>query len=214
MVREEVRQMGTTDVLSRSVQHTHEGLAERFDAARAVATMVAPPRQAYGRIDGFLAITCMHLHATDAVLLRPARRRITGGETMVHDYVRAVKTLEVVLAHVKANEYGSVYERAFGSPVWSYVDAAMTAQQHREKALCNWLTETLDDDELDRLTKRLRDAQLAAPTRPHPNSAHTGLLGLATRKVMHTVDRVRDNLEGRMISEPVRASKRPPRRVS
>lgn len=203
--------MGTTDALRRSVQHTHEGLAERLDAARAMAASADRPRQAYERIDGFLATTSMHLHAVDAVLLPPARRRLTDGGALVHDYVHAVKMLEVVLAHVKANEYGSAYERGFPWPlVWSDVDAAMAAQQRQEKTLCDRLTEALDDDEIRRLTQRLRDVALAAPSRPHPYTPHTGLLGLVARKVMHTADHFWDSVEGRMVPEPVRAPKRRP----
>jgi hypothetical protein len=215
VAHDEVRRMGTTEALRRSVQDTHDGLAERFDAARAMASAADGPRQSYERIDGFLASTSMHLHAVDAVLLPPVRRRVTGGGALVHDYVHVVKMLEVVLAHVKANEYGSVYERSFPWPsVWSDVDAAMAAQQGQEKTLCERLTETLDDDELDQLTQRLGDAQMAAPSRPHPYSPHTGLLGLVARRVMHTADQFWDSVEGRMVPEPVRASKRAPGRLA
>lgn len=207
--------MGTTDALRRSVQHTHEDLAERLDAARHLAFSVDEPRQAYERIDGFLATASRHLHAVDAVLLPRVRRRVDGGRELVHDYVHAVKGLEVLLAHAKANEYGSVYERTFRwAPVWSDVEDALAAQQRQEKVLCDRLGETLDDDELDGLAQRLRNAELAAPSRPHPYTPHTGLLGLVARKVMHTADLFWDSVEGRMVPEPERVPKRPPGRVA
>jgi hypothetical protein len=206
--------MGTTEALRRSIEDTHDELVERFGAARAMAAAPDRPRQAYERVDGFLATTSMHLHAVDAVLVPVVRHRVTDGGALVHDYLHAVRLLEVVLAHVKGHEYGSVYERSFSWPsVWSDVGSAMSAQQRQEKVLCDRLTETLDDDELDRLTQRLRAAQQAAPSRPHPYSPHTGLLGLVTRKVMHTADRFWDTVEGRMVPEPVRARKRRPGRV-
>ena len=203
--------MGTTDVLRSSIQHTHEGLAARLDTARVMGAPVAEPRLGYQRIDTFLATTSRHLHAVDAVLLKPTRKQVPGGPDLVHDYVHSVKELEVVLAHVKAHEYGSVYESSFVWPdVWDDVGTAMADQRAQEEELVAQLTQCLDDSELDRLAERLHSAELAAPSRPHPYTPHTGLLGLVARKVMHTVDRFWDNVEGRMIPEPTREPKKRP----
>ena len=147
--------------------------------------------------------TSRHLHAVDAVLLPPARKQCSDGGVLVHDYLRSVKDLEVVLAHVKAHEYGSVYETPYGWPgVWSDVDLAMCDHRRHEEVLGDRLTDTLDDPRLDLLARRLCDAELAAPSRPHPYTPHTGLLGLVARKVMHTVDTFWDTAEGRMVPEP------------
>jgi hypothetical protein len=205
--------MGTTDVLRSSIQRTHDGLAERLDSARATSAPTDGPRLDYERIDMFLASASQHLHAVDAVLLSPARKRIPDGGHLVHDYLRAARGFEVVLAHVKAHEYGSVYESAYAWPgVWSDVRGAMFDHRRHEEVLADRLTETLDDPQLDRLTGRLRDAELAAPTRPHPYSPHTGLLGLLTRKVMHTADSFWDAVEGRMVPHPDVVPKKPPGR--
>jgi hypothetical protein len=208
---EGVRPMGTTDVLRRSVRHTHEDLAELFHTARAMESPTDRPREAYESIDRFLATASKHLHAVDAVLLAAVRRRVTGGRALVHDYVHAVKALEVVLAHAKANEYGSAYERTHAwAPMWADVEAALAAQQRQERALCDRLVEALGDAELDRLAQRLHDAELAAPSRPHPYTPHTGLPGLVARKVMHTADLFWDSVEGRMVPEPERVPKKSP----
>lgn len=207
--------MGTTDVLRSSIQHTHEGLAERLEAARLMEAPADEPRQGYARIDTFLATASKHLHAVDAVLLPPARKRVADGADLVHEYVHSVKELEVVLAHVKAHEYGSVYESSFAWPdVWSDVGEAMGEHRAHEERLGDRLTETLDDAALERLTQRLYHAELVAPTRPHPYTPHTGLLGLVSRKLMHTADRFWDTVEGRMVPEPARAPKKPPGRVA
>ena len=71
--------MGTTDVLNRSIHHTHEGLTERLEAARAMGVPATEPRLGYERIDTFLASASKHLHAVDAVLLPPARRQLPDG---------------------------------------------------------------------------------------------------------------------------------------
>ncbi|MCW2774396.1 MAG: hypothetical protein JWN91_2722 [Nocardioides sp.] len=212
---EEVRPMGTNDVLRRSIQHTHDGLAEWLEAARAMGAPPERPRQGYDRIDMFLASTCMHLHAVDAVLLPPARKRVRDGGHLVHDYMHSAKHLEVVLAHVKAHEYGSVYESAYAWPgVWSDVRTAMYDHHRQEQGLGERLTDILDDPQLDLLAERLRNAELAAPTRPHPYTPHTGLLGLVARRVMHTADSFWDVLEGRMVPELKRAPKKAPGRFT
>jgi hypothetical protein len=207
--------MGTSEVLRSSLQHTHEELAERLGAARAMATRRDAPRQGYERIDGFLAHASKHLHAVDAVLVPPARKEVPDGGALVHDYLRSVRGLEIELAHVKAHEYGSVYESSFAWPaVWTDVEDAMADHRHQEEALGDRLSEALDDRRLDRLAARLRDVELTAPSRPHPYTPHTGLLGLVARKVMHTADVFWDTVEGRMVPEPARTPQKPPGRFT
>lgn len=207
--------MGTTDVLRSSIQQTHTRTAERLEAARAMHAPAGRPRDGQERIDTFLATTSKHLHAVDAVLLPPVRKRVADGSHLVHDYLRSAKELEIVLAHVKAHEYGSVYETSFAWPeVWSDVDAALADHQRHEEVLGERLSDALDDEDLDLLTQRLHHAELAAPSRPHPYTPHTGLLGLVARKVMHTADSFWDTVEGRMFPEPAREPKKPPGRVA
>jgi hypothetical protein len=207
--------MGTTDVLRSSIRHTHEEMYERLDVARDMEAPPERPREGYERIDAFLATTSKHLHAVDAVLLGPARKECGDGADLVHDYLRSAKELEVVLAHVKAHEYGSVYETPFSWPeVWADVDAALVDHHRHEDVLADRLTDSLSDADLERLAASLGDAELAAPSRPHPYTPHTGLLGLVARKVMHTADRFWDTVEGRMVPEPPPEPKKPPGRVA
>jgi hypothetical protein len=202
--------MGTSDVLQRSIRQTHDQLAERLAAARAMAVPREEPRGCHERIDVFLAITSKHLHAVDAVLLPPARKRCPDGSCLVRDYLRSAKHLEILLVHVKAHVYGSVYESGHAwQDVWSDLEAAMADHRRHEVVLGDRLTATLDAPMLELLTERLRNAELAAPSRPHPYTPHTGLLGLAARKVMHAADLFWDVMEGRMVPEP----DRPPRKA-
>ena len=203
--------MGTTDVLRSSIQHSQGRLSGRLDEARSMEAARDRPRDGHERIDAFLALTSMHLHAVDAVLLPPARKRVADGSDLVHDYLRSSKALEVELAHVKAHEYGSVYETSYGwGDVWADVAVAMTDHQRHEGVLGDRLTDTLADDDLDLLARRLQAAELAAPSRPHPYTPHTGPLGLVARRVMHAVDLFWDTAEGRMVPEPAREPKKRP----
>jgi hypothetical protein len=90
----------------------------------------------------------------------------------------------------------------------------MFDHRRHEQVLGDRLTDTLDDPELDRLAVRLRNAEYAAPSRPHPYTPHTGLLGLVSRKVMHTADSFWDAVEGRMVPEPRRTPKKEPGRFA
>ena len=90
----------------------------------------------------------------------------------------------------------------------------MSAQWEWEEQIGDWLTEALDDAELERLTERLHDAELNAPSRPHPYVPHTGVLGQVSRKVMHTADQFWDTVEGRMNPEPAPEPKKPPGRMA
>ena len=207
--------MGTTEVLRRSIRHTHEQMDERLEVARLTEMPPGRPREGRERMDAFLATTSKHLHAVDAVLLRPARREVEDGAALVHDYLRSAKDLEVLLAHVKAHEYGSVYETSVSWPqVWSDVDDVLRRHHEREDELADRLTASLADADIERLAQRLHDAELVAPSRPHPYTPHTGVLGQVARKVMHTADRFWDTVEGRMVPEPPPEKKKPPGRVA
>ena len=76
--------------------------------------------------------------------------------------------------------------------------------------LADRLSDTLADDDLDKLARRLWAAELAAPSRPHPYTPHTGPFGVVARRVMHTVDRFWDAAEGRMVPEPTPEPKKRP----
>jgi hypothetical protein len=203
--------MDTLDVLSSSVQHTHELLATRFDHASAMLRTPGQPRKGFEQIDTLLAIASKHLSAVDAALLPAVRKQVPDGTHVIHDYLRAARELELALAHVKAREYGSVFQA--GRPwqsVWSDVGSALGEQRRLELELVAMLAAQLDAHALDELTERLYRAETAAPSRPHPYAPHTGLRGVVARRVMHTADAFWDAAEGRMVPEPVRPEHKAP----
>jgi len=207
--------MGTNDVLSSSVQHTHELLATRFERASAMMRTPGQPRKGYEQIDTFLAIASKHLSGVDAALLPAVRKQVPDGSQVVHDYLRAARELELALAHVKAREYGSVFQagRTWQS-VWSDVGSALDAHRHSELELVALLAASLDAPSLDQLTERLYHAETAAPSRPHPYAPHTGLPGMVSRRVMHAADAFWDAAEGRMVPAPIRPEHKAPGKVA
>ncbi|MCW2764956.1 MAG: hypothetical protein JWO11_915 [Nocardioides sp.] len=210
----EVKPMNTLDDLRSYILLTHENLAARFDEASAMLRTPGQPRKGYEHIDTFLAVASKHLNAVDAVLL-PAVRKVPDGAHVVHEYLRTARDLELALAHVKAREYGSVFEagRAWHL-IWSDVGEALPAHRRREFEIGELLAGRLDAPALVALADRLHGAETAAPSRPHPYAPHTGFPGLVARKVMHAVDSFWDAAEGRMVPSPARPPHKAPGKVA
>lgn len=203
--------MTPADPLRRTVSHTHHTLGALLAGASAGVATPGQPRKAYEAIDTFLAVASRHLAAVDAVLLPVTRTRLTGGSELVQRYLRTARHLEVVLAHVKARAYGSVFETGFHwDDVWGDVRAALADHRAAETELADQLSTALPLPELDRVTERLHASEATAPTRPHPYAPHTGLPGLIARKVLHGVDAFWDTAEGRMLPRPERPRRRRP----
>jgi hypothetical protein len=207
--------MNTVNLLCSSLLATHEDLSARFDRASTMRVTPGQPRKGYEHIDTFLAVASKHLNAVDAVLLPEVSRAVPDGDHRVHEYVHATKTLELALAHLKAREYGSVFDAGRSwSSVWPEVGAALADHRHRELELGELLAAGTSDDALDALANRLHRAESAAPTRPHPYAPHTGLLGLVSRRLMHAVDSFWDSVEGRMAPDPPRPAHKAPGRLT
>jgi len=209
-VTKEAIEMSVTTVLQDTLQHRHDELSGQLEDARAALGSVQQSRRGCPPIDLFLSGTSQHLHAVDAVLL-PAARRCENGADLVHSYLHASRELEVVLAHVKAHEYGSAYETSYDwTSVWGDVDTALEDHWVQEEAVADCLTAELPDEVVEDLVTTLRDAERKAPTRPHPYLPHTGATGSVTRGVMRHVDAFWDAAEGRFTPEPARPPKKKP----
>ena len=83
--------MAEVDMLSSSVQHTHELLSTRFEQASAMMRTPGQPRKCFEQIDTFLAIASKHLSGVDAALLPVVRKQVPDGSHVVHDYLRAAR---------------------------------------------------------------------------------------------------------------------------
>ena len=203
------------DALHSHILFTHEHLGARLDRASAMLYTPDRPRKAAEHIDTLLADTAKHLAAVDAVLLPAVRRVHHDGSRVVHDYLHTARELELALAHVKAREYGSVYDvsRSWRA-VWADVAAAMRRQQEAERGLADRLAAGLDPMALTALADHLHAAAVSAPSRPHPYAPHTGVSGSVARRVLHLVDSFWDTTEGRMVPDPVRPPHGPPGRLT
>lgn len=207
--------MTTQHALRDSVDQTQQTIQARFDTASAMVRMPGQPRKGYERTDTFLAAASKHLNAVEAVLVPAAGKHLDSSHDLVKSYVHASKGLELALAQAKAREYGSAYAvNRKWEDVWADVEHQLEVQQSAESDLVRRLEDELADDALHDLTLRLYQAEVDAPTRPHPYAPHTGVAGMVARRLLHTVDSFWDTVEGRMIPEPHRPPHKPPGKVA
>lgn len=195
--------MAMTTTLQDALQRKHDELAGRLAVARTMTTRPESTRRGCPPIDLFLASTSQHLHAIDAVLVPALRSHRSGGSELVHTYLPTAKELEVVLAHVKAHEFGSAWETNFDwGRVWHDVDDAMDAEWEIEHRMADHLVTSLPEEQVAEVAKHLGEFESHAPTRPHPYLPHTGTAGRLARGMMRVADSFWDAVEGRFVPEP------------
>ncbi|HZP14214.1 MAG TPA: hypothetical protein VFA96_00210, partial [Nocardioides sp.] len=148
-------------------------------------------------IDGLLSRTSAHMHAVDEVLVPAAR--FAHARDAVRDYRRASRRLGVSLAHAKAHEFGSSYERGVSwTVVWDELEQALAAERAAEEAMVTEM-ESADLGSFQQLTDRMAKFETTAPSRPHPYLPHRGPMGHVMRRMMRPVDRWWDQAEGRYV---------------
>jgi hypothetical protein len=182
-------------------------LAEEHAYIRKLATLAEQarptdedPRLHYGLTDSFSAVLCRHLAAVDDVLLPRARKELAHGHAKVRDYVRHARGLENTLHLLKARLYGdaTARHRTWGE-VWNGIDVWLDDHVTHEQALMHALAEHLTADEAQVLAARLLSAEEHSPTRPHPYTPHTGVLGRFAHRFWARADSFWDDAEARIV---------------
>lgn len=197
------------DTLETSITATHEVLAARLATAEARMPTLDRPRDQYPATDTFLASVSRHNSAANAVLVPVARKHLPNGQHRANEFVHQSKRMERALFQVKAKLYGSSYAIRIPWPeVWAEARREFEATWVLEHRIVDELALLLHAPERHRLAEAMYDAELRAPTRPHPYVPHQGLRGKVARRVARQVDRFWDATEGRMIPEPVRSHDR------
>ena len=165
----------------------------------------AEPRRILELADTFMATTSRHLAAIDEALLPVARRQLPDGHDLIIGYVAQARVLEQTLHAVKASIYGDVNARRLHAETLLEEARQLLAEHHeRESVLVDGVIESLPDYDLRELAERLHRTEEHAPTRPHPYTPHTGLLGRAVSRVWSVVDSFWDSAEGRVIPHRIR----------
>lgn len=199
--------MNTLDV---TIDITHEVLTERLQLAAAGVSAGAAPRDVQQFADTFLASTCRHMCAANAVLAPAARHWLPDGAESSRRFHRHCRRLDQALRQVKAKMYGSAYgvHRSWAD-VWADARTEFSATTALERLLVDSLVSTITPRASDALADRLYKMELKAPTRPHPYAPRTGASARVVRLMWARADQVWDGLEGRTLPAPVRVPARP-----
>jgi hypothetical protein len=187
-----------------AVEATQRALDQRLGDAMAPHRDPLRPRDHYAATDTFLASASRHLAAAEAVLISSVRNAAPDGRKLGHDYLVAARALEHALVRIKGKLYGEAHLIHLTWPsLWAEARARLDEHNRRETDVVEALLRHGDPVTVDGLARRIFDAETRGPTRPHPWTPHTGLLGSAARRVWALADRVWDDAEGRVIPEPV-----------
>jgi hypothetical protein len=199
--------MAHGDSLALTVEATQRSLEGRLREALLPHLDPHRPRDGYAATDTFIAATSRHLGAIEAVVLEPVRRSVPDGASLCHEYLHAARELEHTLALIKGRLYGQAHAVHLAWPeLWAAAEAQLGEHSRIERKIVAELIKHGEPADVDGLARQVFDAESHGPTRPHPNSPHTGLLGLVARRIWAVADRFWDNAEGRVIPEVVHAS--------
>ena len=183
----------TIDATQRSVEERLRGLLPHRDPDR--------PRDNYRDIDTFTAATSRHLAAIEAVLVEPVRHAVPDGEEFGREYVMVARRLEHTLALIKGRLYGEAHavHLEWHEAVGDGARAERTKHNWIERRMVDLLIKHGDPVELDELAQRVFEAETRGPTRPHPQTPHTGSPASWARRIWALADRFWDAAEGRVI---------------
>jgi hypothetical protein len=178
----------------------HTRLDEQLGAAEHVHPSNDEPRRARELADTFTATTSRHLASVEDTLLPVAASSVDGGHDLVAAYVAQSRALEQALHRVKAWMYGDANARHLdGDVLWADVGRLLAEHESTEAVLVDGLATSLTDDDLTGLAERLRRSEEHSPTRPHPYTPHTGMLGRIVHRAWSVYDSFWDNAESRVI---------------
>jgi len=200
------------DPLERAVLGPHRTI-DHLARSSHPAVMPPDPRQAWEVIDAFMSVVSRHLAAVEEALLPVVRTRLPDGPHRVAAYLQHTRSLEHAVHALKARLYGDVQVHAVRPELlWEEIERALREHADLEHRLVDDLAAVLTDDERLDLGEAVLVAGGHAPTRPHPYSPHTGVLGRAAHRFWRVVDGFWDTAEGRVI--PHRRKAPHPRRES
>ena len=186
--------------LDRALEAEHAYIRELAGLAQLARPTDDDPRMHYRLADTFSAVLCRHLAAVDDVVLPKARKELSHGHARVHDHVRHARGLEHTLHLLKARLYGdaTAFHRTWDE-VWLGLEDWLDDHVKHEQALVHALAEHLTADEAEELAARLPAAEEHSPTRPHPYTPHTGVIGRLAHRLWARADSFWDDAEARIV---------------
>lgn len=191
---------GVRSRLDRVLAEEHAYIRKLATRAEQTRPTDDEPRVHFGLTDTFSAVLCQHLAAVDDVLLPRARKELSHGHAKVADYVRHARRLEHTLHLLKAKMYGDAAALRWTlEGVWDGVDEWLDDHITHEQMLMHALAEHLTAEEEYRLAAKLTASEERSPTRPHPYTPHTGVLGRISHRFWARADSFWDDAEARIV---------------
>lgn len=200
------------DLLDDTMRESHRTLREELEASATAARGDAKCGEILQKTDALLIDLCRHVSAVCDVVLPSVGREVPNGSRLVRAYVRQAKDLERAAARTKGRLYGASGDaRVPWQQVWADLDTEFDRLLVIETELTVAMAGATSPESSRALAARLRATQLTGPTRPHPNSPHTGRFAHLVRRIWIMADRAWDSAEARIVPGAVRAVKRVPR---
>jgi hypothetical protein len=148
----------------------------------------------------FLATTSGHLAAAEEILYPAARRRLPDGRDRVTAQMHLSRQLERVLRDIEGSLYGDVFVAdAARAGLWDEAARLLAQHAESEQELVTTLAEVLDTDEQRKVGESFAAAVERAPTRPHPYSPHSAVLGRVSNRLWSLADRAMDTMDNRSV---------------
>lgn len=198
------------DTMSSAIRNAQDVLEEHLDGAAIAMECHASRAEVTQKTDDFLIRACRHASAFCDVMLPAARAELPDGRGRVREYVRQCRRLERATAQTRRRLYG---DSSMMATPWSHMWSGLSRELRRlndlERRLGRDLIDRSGAGRHDELALRLEAAETVGPTRPHPNSRHSGSFSHLSRRVWARVDTFWDATQGRIVSklDPVESSR-------
>ena len=152
--------------------------------------------------DQFAAVAAQHAAAVADVLLTAARTS-SGEEAKV--LLGNLKQFEQALRVLQGRAYGDArFLNLSAAETWQEAERLLAEHESTEARIVSSLERLHGADRATDMARTLAHRQWSSPTRPHPNSPHTGVAGRLARQLWRIADSTWDELEGRGLpTEPV-----------
>jgi predicted GNAT family acetyltransferase len=152
--------------------------------------------------DQFAAVAAQHSAAVADVLLTAAKT-LSGADAAV--LLGNLKRFEQALRVLKGRAYGDArFLNLSAADTWRAAERLLAEHESTERRIVSGLEQRHGADGATELARALAKRQWSSPTRPHPNSPHTGVAGRLAHQLWRIADSTWDELEGRGLpTEPV-----------
>jgi hypothetical protein len=191
-----------TNPMQRAVRAAHQTLRGRLDLASAAMVDRADTHEIRQKTDAFLANSSRHTSAMCHLVLPAVRLYLPNGRARTREYVQLCRRVERAVGTAKQRMYGQAHaiDRPWND-VWASVVEEVPLLHSLERDLVADLADVPDVRRHPDLSLLIGSVTSNSPTRPHPNSPHTGAFAHHIRALWARADRFWDAAEGRTLSD-------------